>query len=78
MAENEKSATCGMSDTRSEQPDALRSLLEKMESGEHPDFLDVMAGLSELVAFYTKCDSNPDEEQTEEFFMSQKKCRFCP
>lgn len=78
IAQNQKTATCGMSDTTPELPEALRRLLSKMESGVHPDFLDVMAGISEMVAFYTDCDSDADLEEIEKFFMSQKKCRFCP
>ncbi len=78
IAQAAKNATCPMSDTPSEQPEALKRLFAKMTAGEHPDFLDVMAAISNMVAFYSDCDINSGEEQTEEFLMSQNNCRFCP
>lgn len=76
-AQNQKKTSCRMIDTPAEQPDALRRLFKKMESGVQPDFLEIMSAISEMVAFYTDYDSPTDVAQIEEFFMSQKKCRFC-
>lgn len=56
---------------------AMTSLFEKLSAGEHPDFLDVMAAISEMVAFWTDCDSNPVDLPENNFCMSEKKCRFC-
>lgn len=56
---------------------AMGRLFEKLARGEHPDFWDVMTALSEMVAFYTECDINPDRCKNDEEKMSEKKCRFC-
>lgn len=56
---------------------AMASLFEKLAAGEHPDFLAVMAAISEMVAFWTDCDSNPVDLPENNFCMSEKKCRFC-
>ncbi len=53
------------------------ALFKKLEAGEHPDFLAVMAGISEMVAFYTDHDINVDICEIEKFLTSGKKCRFC-
>lgn len=58
--------------------DELKRFFKKMESGVQPDFLEIMTAISNLVAFYTDCDSFAQSADCEEFFMSQKKCRFCP
>lgn len=77
LAQNQKSPTCPMVDTTSEQPEALRRLFEKMDSGIQPDFLEIMGAISEMVGFYTDYDSERSLTEIEKFFMSQKKCRFC-
>lgn len=55
----------------------LKAFLEKMEKGEHPDFLAVMAALSDCVAFSADCDLFPEGPPKSIGEMSQKKCRFC-
>lgn len=59
------------------QTDALGSLFKKMSRGEMPNFLELMAAISDLVAFSVECDSNPTTPPTGPKNMSQKKCRFC-
>lgn len=56
---------------------ALGRLLDKLDAGSTPNFLDIMAGLSEMVAFYTECDSLESEEYKRFSEMSGKYCRFC-
>jgi len=53
------------------------ALLDILDSGRSPTFLDIMGGLSDLVAFYTECDPKPDDPCEKIFTMSGKKCRFC-
>jgi len=56
---------------------ALRHLVVIAEQGETPNFLDIFAALSEIVAFYTDCDL-PQIELVENICeMSVKKCLFC-
>lgn len=56
---------------------ALSSLLDALDAGETPNFLDVMAGLSQMVAFYTESDPNSAQQEGINICMSQNKCRFC-
>jgi len=56
---------------------ALGRLLDNLDAGSTPTFLDIMAAISELVAFYTECDSFPVDPQEENILMSGKYCRFC-
>lgn len=53
------------------------ALLDIMDSGKTPNFLDIMTALSDLVAFVTECDPIPVGSEEEIFFMSGKFCRFC-
>lgn len=55
----------------------MSDLFSKLSAGEHPDFFAVMSAISEMVAFYTECDSNCDDDLLWLLNMSQKKCRFC-
>lgn len=52
-------------------------LLDALDAGSTPNFLDIMAALSELVAFYTEGDLNQGCESTTFSEMSGKRCRFC-
>lgn len=52
-------------------------LLENLEDGVTPTFLDIMSCFSEFVAFYTDCDTDPEEIEEIKKYMSQNKCRFC-
>ena len=56
---------------------AVGSLLDKLDAGGELNFLDVMAGISEIVAFYTEGDSLESEESVRFSVMSGKYCRFC-
>lgn len=58
--------------------DQLKRFFKKMDSGIQPDFLEVMTAISNMVAFYTDCDTPRELAEVEDFSMSQKKCRFCP
>ncbi len=55
----------------------LDRLFQGLEKGATPNFLDIMAGISEMVAFYTK--ERPDSAASKilEEKMSGKFCRFC-
>lgn len=53
------------------------SLLDKLDAGEAPNFLDVMAAISERVALCTECDSFESAESLRFSEMSGKYCRFC-
>lgn len=56
---------------------ALGRLLDNLDAGNTPNFLDIMAAISESVAFYTEGDSFPVDPQEENILMSGKYCRFC-
>lgn len=56
---------------------ALRRIWELLEQGQTPSFLEMMAAISEMVAFYTNSDSARDAMDEKFFCMSGKKCRFC-
>lgn len=67
----------GYFDTLAEQMGQTDALFRKLASGEHPDFLTVMAGISEMVAFYTDHDNSGDGPCLAGQKESQKNCRFC-
>jgi hypothetical protein len=52
-------------------------ILENLGVGMTPNFLDVMTMISEIVDFYTDCDTNPVDTPEINFIMSQNKCRNC-
>ena len=56
---------------------ALASLLDILEVGGTPNFLDVMSALSDLVAFYTDHDTNSNDQELNGLGRSEKKCLFC-
>ena len=56
---------------------ALERLFTGLDAGTTPNFLDMMSALSEIVAFYTDCDTPADEIDVLIQSMSQNKCRFC-
>lgn len=56
---------------------ALGRLLDSLEAGETPNFLDIMAAISESVAFYTECDYKSEELVGLSEKMSENNCRFC-
>ncbi len=56
---------------------ALHRLFEILDAGATPNFLDIMAGISEMVAFYTECDQFDAASKLLEEKMSGKFCRFC-
>jgi len=55
----------------------MTALFTKLGLGEHPDSMAVMASISEMVAFYTECDSSCDEHSLWLINRSENKCRFC-
>lgn len=55
----------------------MQALFEKFSSAQDWSFLDVMAAISEMVAFYTDHDINPAGPRNQLQEMSQNKCRFC-
>jgi len=52
------------------------SLLDNLDAGVTPTFLDIMAAISEIVAFTTEGDHNLADSCKEEFLMSGNICRF--
>ena len=55
----------------------LGRVFDQLDHGTPPNFLDFMAAISELVAFYTECDQNSGPDIEKIFAMSVKNCRFC-
>lgn len=55
----------------------MATLLDKLDAGMSPTFLDIMSGISDLVAFCTECDTKTGQLPEENFYMSGKYCRFC-
>ena len=56
---------------------ALGRLLDLLDAGSSPTFLDIMAAISQMVAFKVECDYLESEECLRFFNMSGKICRFC-
>lgn len=64
-------------ETLSAQMKQTDALFAKLASGEHPDFLTVMAGISDMVAFYTDHDTNHSQLTAGQEKESGNNCRFC-
>lgn len=64
-------------DTLAEDMPEMTRLFAILDSGVTPNFLDIMRGISEMVAFYTDHDQISEDLELLEEKMSQKKCRFC-
>lgn len=56
---------------------ALGRLLDALDGGGEFSFLDIMAAISEMVAFLTNSDLFDSVESMRFSEMSGKKCRFC-
>jgi len=56
---------------------ALGRLLDNLDAGNTPTFLDIMTAISEMVALYTECDSFSVGPLEKNIIMSVKYCRFC-
>jgi len=56
---------------------AVAHLLDALDAGGEFNFLDIMAALSQIVAFHTECDQIESAESLRFPEMSQNKCRFC-
>jgi len=56
---------------------ALAHLLDALDEGGEFNFLDVMAAISQIVAFTTECDQIESDECLRFSEMSGNKCRFC-
>lgn len=56
---------------------AVGRLLDQLDARESPTFLDIMAAISEMVAFTTEGDSLESVESLRFSVMSGKYCRFC-
>jgi len=72
-----KSRGDGYLNTLAEQMPALDRLFHELDQGRSPNFLDIMAAISEMVAFYTDRDQIDEACEILEEKMSQKKCLFC-
>lgn len=64
-------------DTLPKQMPALNHVFEILAQGYTPNFLDVLGGISEMVAFYTDHDQKVVDSDVGFCKMSQNKCRFC-
>lgn len=65
-------------DTLPDNLPAMDRLFRFLDTGQVPNFELIMAAIAEEVAFYTNCDLDGRPHPGEDFFVSQKKCRFCP
>lgn len=63
--------------TLAEQMPQMTRIFEILDSGSTPNFLDIIGGISEMVAFYTDHDQNSAADKILSEKMSGKKCRFC-
>jgi len=55
----------------------LRAFCRKLDLGEHPDFLQVMAALEAASAYGSSFNRTATPAEEKYFSMSQNKCRFC-
>ena len=56
---------------------AYANLVAMVHGGHHPNFLDVMAAISEIVAFTTNSDAIAEADVARSEEMSQNNCRIC-
>ena len=85
MRQNQEqdTAVCGQSqdeaylDALGEQMPAMQKVFTALDAGGSLNFLDIMAAISEMVAFYTDCDQIEEVDRLLEEKMSGIKCRFC-
>lgn len=63
--------------TLSEQMPAMNKIFTILADGYTPTFLDIIAGISEMVAFQTDHDLISDDRFLLSEKMSGKKCLFC-
>ena len=60
LAQDEKTrAIATVSTLKSKLPE-LDALFGNLEAGQTPNFLEMMSAISEMVAFYTNCDTSCD------------------
>ena len=64
-------------DTLKSQMPELSRLFANLDAGYTPNILDMIAAISEMVAFYTNHDQFGADGQTLDEIMSINKCRFC-
>lgn len=64
-------------DTLSERLPQMRRLFENLAAGATPNFLDMIAVLSEMSDYMTDYDQNGEPVDFDEEIRSQNKCRFC-
>lgn len=55
----------------------LDTVFAQLSHGEHPNVIEMMGAIEDLVVFSTEGDMNPRQQCSDVDFMSQKKCRFC-
>lgn len=77
MRHNGLNQTGHTNTTLDEQPEALRALFKQLASGQTPNFLEMMAAISDLVAFNVDTDSIQEDHTDRLLKRSGKKCRFC-
>lgn len=56
---------------------AMGRLLDQLDAGRSPDALDVMGGLSEMVAFSTDCEKNDYAAAQLKSLLPGKSCSSC-
>ncbi len=64
-------------DTLKSQMPELSRLFANLDAGSTPNILDMIAAISEMVAFYTESDQIPEADTPLDQKRSIKKCRFC-
>lgn len=55
----------------------MDKLFTALDAGVTPNFLDIIAAIGEMVAFYTDHDQISEDLEDLQKKMSQKNCRFC-
>lgn len=66
----------GQNTSKSDMPQ-MAALLDNLDRGITPNFLDFLSAISEMVAFYTECDQIDKVRKLTDQKMSVKKCLFC-
>lgn len=63
--------------TLGERMPEMTRLFTALGAGITPNFLDIMAAISEMVAFHIDCDLFSDDHSSRPEEMSGNKCPFC-
>jgi len=82
-SQHRSSPVCGRTpsdvylNTLAEHMPQMTRLFQILDTGVTPNFLDVIAAISEMVAFHTDSDTFDSADKILREKMSGNKCRFC-